>query len=117
MITMQDIDSAIAECQGARDPDARCVTLLAALYTVKDHMTEPAPQEAYSYAAAPAPQEGYSYAAAPAHRETVRYMGQSPFAQAIYGRPANDIWLLMDDLMTAVRTQAPRLYDSIMRQL
>ena len=56
-------------------------------------------------------------AAATAHRETVRYMGQSPFAQAIYGRPANDIWLLMDDLMTAVRTQAPRLYDSIMRQL
>lgn len=106
MITMQDVDAAIAECQGARHLSARSVELLAALYTIKDHMAEPK-----------APQEGYSYAAAPAHRETVRYMGQSPFAQAIYGRPANDIWLLMDDLMTAVRTQAPRLYDSIMRQL
>lgn len=105
MITMQDVDAAIVECQGARHLSARGVELLAALYTIKDHMTEPAAQE------------GYSYAAEPARRETVRYMGQSPFARAIYGRPANDVWALMDDLMSAVRTQAPRLYDSIMRQL
>lgn len=55
--------------------------------------------------------------AEPARVEVVRYMGQSPFARAIYGRPARDVWLLMDDLMSAVRTQAPRLYDSVMRQL
>lgn len=103
MITMQDIDSAIAECQGARKPGARNLTLLAALYTIKDHMAKSEPQEGYSYAAG--------------NRETVRYMGHTPFARAIYGRQANDVWLLMDDLMTAVKTQNPRLYDSIMRQL
>lgn len=101
---MQDIDSAIAECQGARKPGARGLALLAALYTIKDHMAEPA-----------APQEEYSYAAG--RRETVRYMGQTPFARAIYGRPASDVWPLMDDLMSAVKTQNPRLYDAVMRQL
>lgn len=106
MITMQDIDSAIAECQGARDPDARCVTLLAALYTVKDHMTAPAGRR----------EEAFAYSAAPS-RDIIRYMGPSPFARAIYGRPASDVWPLMDDLMSAVKTQNPRLYDAIMRQL
>lgn len=109
MITMQDVDAAIAECQGARHLSARSVELLAALYTIKDHMTQPGPELKA--------QEGYSYQAEPARVEVVRYMGQSPFARAIYGRPARDVWLLMDDLMSAVRTQAPRLYDSVMRQL
>jgi len=106
VITMQDIDSAIAECQGARDPDARCVTLLAALYTVKDHMSAPAERR----------EEAFAFSTAPA-RDIIRYMSTTPFGRAIYGRQANDVWLLMDDLMTAVKTQNPRLYDSIMRQL
>lgn len=105
MITMQDVDAAIAECQGARHLSAKGIELLAALYTIKDHMEEP--QQG----------DGYSYASGSSSREIVRYMGQSPFARAIYGRDARDVWLLMDDLMSAVKTTAPRLYDSVMRQL
>lgn len=106
MITKHDILDAISECQGARNPGAKVIELLAALYIVKDHMDkdEPAVQQQYSFAPAP-------------RQDVVRYMGHTPFARAIYGRQADDIWLLMDDLMTAVKTQNPRLYDSIMRQL
>lgn len=106
MITKHDLLDAISACQGARNPNARTIELLAALYTVSDHMArEEAPNgETYSYAAAPRP-------------DVVRYIGQSAFARAIYGRPAQEAWQLMDDLMTSVKTQNPRLYDSIMRQL
>lgn len=106
MITKHDILDAISACQGARNPGAKVVELLAALYIVRDHMEKDEPEA----------KEEYSFAATP-RQDVVRYMGHTPFARAIYGRQANDVWLLMDDLMTAVKTQNPRLYDSIMRQL
>lgn len=39
------------------------------------------------------------------------------FCRAIDGRPAADIWPVMDELMSTLRIVQPRLYDGVMRKL
>ncbi len=38
MITEHDLQEAIAECQGKRNPDANTCIKLAAFYTIKEHL-------------------------------------------------------------------------------
>lgn len=58
MITEHDLQEAIAECQGERNPNAQTCIKLAAFYTIRDHLY-PEPQQdqieprTYSYTAAP----------------------------------------------------------------
>ena len=54
MITRHDLETAIAECQGKRNPDARTCIMLAAFYTIRREMFEEEKEvEHYSYAPAP----------------------------------------------------------------
>jgi hypothetical protein len=38
VIRIEDLDTAIAECQGRRNPDAKTCIMLAAFYTIKREM-------------------------------------------------------------------------------
>lgn len=106
MITKQDLDSAIAECQGDPNPNAQTCMKLASFYTIQDHLygtkTEPEPVLLPQFSM---------------DSGTVSYEGDSDFAKAVAGRPIDEILPLMDELMGTIAVLQPRLYKSVMRRL
>ena len=102
MITLDDLDSAIAECQGQRNPNANTCIKLAAYYIIKREMLPDMPQ--------------YSYASEPAEKE-IEYDSGTEFSDAIKGMPCEKVLPILDEAMTALRVVNPRLYASIIRKL
>lgn len=108
MITNKDLQEAIAECQGERNPNAQTCIKLAAYYIIRDHIADNgATSPHYSYDAGPSP----SFA------DYIDYDGNSDFAQAIKGKSAMAIWPIMDELMTTLEALNPRLYAGVMRRI
>ena len=103
MITERDLQEAIAECQGERNPNANTCIKLAAFYTIKNELFGKPEQLTYSYAA-------------PAD-SVIDYDSGTEFSELIQGRDPAEIWPIMDELMTAVQAFLPRLYDGTMRRL
>lgn len=108
MITQSDLDAAIAECQGQRNPNAGTCLKLAAYYTIKDKM----------YGAPPGVQS-YSYAAGPTElaENPINYSSGTEFSEAIDGHYAEDIWPIVDEAMTALKVFNPRLYAGVLRKI
>lgn len=110
MITEQDLKAAIAECIGARNPDANTCIKLAAFYTIKDHLFPDAerlePPAAYSYAAPP-DQKPYE----------ISLKSGTKFARVIEGRSPDEIMPLMDEAMSLLSSVYPACYDAIMKKL
>ena len=104
MITENDLRQAIAECQGERNPNANTCIKLAAFYTIQDHMNG-VPDRSASFAAAPEslPCEG------------ITYQSNTDFSRAVYGKNADDVLAIVDDLMDALQELCPRLYRNAMR--
>lgn len=112
MITEKDLQEAIAECQGARNPNASTCIKLAAFYIIQEHLYGK-PTEDQSPAV-----PSYSYAAPPEQVETtIDYYSDTEFSQAIDGRRAGDIWSIMDELMSVLQATNPRLYAGVMRKI
>lgn len=111
MITKKDLDEAIMECQGRRNPDASTCMKLAAFYTIRQHLY-PERQNAEND---PVPnyEKGYSYSAAP----DISYSGDSEFAKAVNGRDPTEIMPIMDELMETIKVINPRLYSGVMRRI
>lgn len=112
MITEKDLVEAIAECQGTRNPNAATCMKLASFYTILDHMKEgreePTPElPAYSYA--PPPMEPIE--------TSIKYNSDTEFSWAISGKDPDDVWPIMDELMSVLQVTQPRLYDGVMRKL
>lgn len=113
MITEHDLQEAIAECQGKRDPDASTCIKLAAFYTIKHELY---PEKTQLPVDTSPPQLSYSYAAPPNHK--VDYDSDTEFGRLIYGRDPAEVWPLVDELISdALRVVNPRLYDSFIRRL
>ena len=111
MIYEKDLDEAIAECQGKRNPDASTCMKLAAFYTIK-HFMYPTVQE--SLPVAPA----YSYAPAPDQKpDEIVIDSDSEFARVIAGRKQEEVWPVMDELMDALKQLYPKLYNAVMDRL
>ena len=107
MITEQDLQEAIAECQGVRNPNANTCIKLAAFLTIQ--------KELYGEKDEKAEIPLYSYDPAPA--EMIGYYGDTEFAKLIEGRRPDDIWPIIDELMTTVQVVQPRLYDAVLRKI
>lgn len=103
MITKKDLDAAIAECQGKRNPDANTCIKLAAFYTIKREMfgEEPA---------------SYSYAPAP-NQNTIEIKSDSEFARAVNGMNVSEFLPIIDELMSTLQIIQPRLYGAVMMKL
>lgn len=113
MITEQDLEQAIAECQGERDPNANtCIRLAAYMILKRELFGKPEQPEERA-------ENAYSFAAGPPEpvEPIVDYISDTAFSQAVDGRKAAEIWPIMDELMTTVQIMLPRLYDSVMRKL
>ena len=103
MITENDLRQAIAECQGERNPNANTCIKLAAYYTIQDHIGMP-------------DNPGNSYAAAESQAgDGITYQSDTAFSRAVYGKNANDVLAIVDDLMDALQALCPRLYRNAMR--
>lgn len=114
MITEQDLQAAIAECKGERDPNANTCIKLAAYLTIYEHLYGE-PDAEKNYPVIPS----YSYDAAPAEtvEKTVNYESDTDFGQAVVGKNADKIWAVMDELMSVLKATVPRLYKATIRQI
>ena len=110
MITEHDLQEAIAECEGQRNPTANTCIKLAAFYTIKQHLF-PDEKPSYSFADSPLPMKSENVS------DLVNYESDSEFAQAIYGLPNDIAWSIMDELMSTLAVINPKLYNSTMRKV
>ena len=111
MITKEDVQAAIAECEGIRRPNANTCLKLAALYTIKEHMqrqnTNTEPQHA-----------GYSYATEKIKpHATVNYNSATEFGRIVTGKDVDDVLTVFDELLTTLQGMIPRLYDGVIGKL
>ena len=111
MITEHDLQEAIAECVGQRNPTANTAIKLAAFYIIKRELYG----EEKEAVQLPSP-VGYSYA--PALEESlVDNPSESEFARIIDGRPQKEVWPLMDEMMDTISMIHPKLYRAVLDQL
>lgn len=117
MITEQDLQAAIAECQGERNPNANTCIKLASFLTIREHMF---PQKGEELRLLPETR-GYSYAPEPdpePEEPVIDYRSDTEFGRLVYGRKARDILPVIDELVSeAVRVTNPRLYYAFLRRL
>lgn len=111
MITEQDLQEAIAECQGQRNPNSSTCIKLAAFLTIQKELFGKPEQRSEV-----PPPPSYSYAVEPAEN-TIDYDSGTDFSRAIEGKDPDTVWGIMDELMTALLTVYPRLYYSVMDEL
>lgn len=116
MITEQDLQEAIAECEGQRNPNASTCMKLAAFYTIREHMFGKAP-EAHEMASGHV--GGYSYGDAPenASEGVLEAHSGTEFADAVDGMRTGDFFGVMDELMSTLQIVQPRLYAGVMRKI
>ena len=105
MITRNDLESAIAECQGKRNPDARTCIMLAAFYTIRREMFGEGKQAEHEY----------SFASAPV--SMIQIDSGTEFAQTINGRDQAEVLPVLDELMDTLNVIQPRLYAAVMNRL
>lgn len=106
MITEKDLQEAIAECLGQKDPNANTCIKLAAYYTI---MNELYPDERTDDQA---PARGYSYASG-----AVNVDPESEFLSAVNGKAWEDVLPVLDELMVSVQVIVPRLYNAVLGKL
>ena len=111
MITETDLQGAIAECVGKRNPDANTCIKLAAYYTIMRELYGKG-ENKNDVQIMPT----YSFSSPPADN-IVQYSGDSEFAKAVNGKPIQAVLSLTDELMTALKVGFPRLYDATMIKL
>lgn len=99
MIKRDDLLEAIAECEGARNPNSHTCMMLSAFYTILDHMDDK-------------PKIDYSFAPAPQEEST--YNSGTEFSDAVQGKDINHLLEIMDELMSTLQVLHPRLYDGVM---
>ncbi len=107
MITEYDLQEAIAECQGQRNPNASTCIKLASYLTIQRELYGKASETpAYSFSS------GDDY-----QSSSVVYDGGSEFAERINGMEQQYVLGVMDELMDLLRVLYPKIYDSVMRKL
>ena len=109
MITLQDLEEAIAECEGQRKPGANTCLKLAAFYTIKNHLypEEKTPLVYQSMGA-------YHDSRQP---ERIELDSNSEFARLVNGRKASEVLPVVDELIEALMAINPRLYKSFIRKI
>ena len=105
MITEQDLQAAIAECEGQRNPNANTCIKLAAFYTIRDHLF---PRDDTDMNVG---KMIYSGSVEP------EYESDTEFCRAVSGWSKAEMMPLLDELITAISVLNPRLYSGFMRKL
>lgn len=107
MITEQDLQEAIAECQGVRNPTMNTCIKLAALYTIQNQLFVKPEQPKAAEAAS------YSYSAG----NEIDYYSDSEFWKKARYKDINDLIPVIDELMNTLSIVNPRLYDAVLQKI
>jgi len=108
VITEQDLQEAIAECEGERNPKSNTCIKLAAFYIIRNQLFgDKSESQPLQYSLAPNPQP----------ESTIYYQGDSDFAQAIAGKDPEKMWAVVDELMSALSVLNPKLYRATIQKL
>lgn len=110
MITEQDLQAAIAECEGTRNPNSNTCIKLAAFYTIRDHLF---PQEQNHFADI----SNMVYSGSNEPDVKPRLDSNTEFAEIANEADLKHLLSVMDELMTTIQVLQPRLYDGVMRKL
>ena len=115
MITEKDLQEAIAECQGQRNPNANtCIKLAAFLTIQKELFGKP---EQFETVEKSEPIKTYSFEAADSKEKIIDYPVNTEFGKLIDGKIAADAWDIMQELMDALKITNPKLYNFVLRKL
>lgn len=116
MITEQDLQEAIAECEGERNPNANTCMKLAAFYTIKEHMhgegSKMPSEDVY-----PSTGSSYSRSAKSPSQGIVEADSDTEFSRIVDGMRMDDFYDVMDELMSTLSIVQPRLYAGVIRKL
>lgn len=108
MITEKDLREAIAECQGARNPNATTCIKLAAYYTILNTLYPEKKEEPVDV--------GYSMM--PSYDEYVpQIRGESEFMNVCSQKDIVDVLGVLDEHMEAIKLLYPKEYDSIIEKI
>lgn len=103
MISRHELEEAIAECNGQRNPNANTCLKLASFYTIMDHLDkESATPVEYS--------GGYSY-------DAPVYESGTEFGRAIRGKGQHEVLEAIDELMETLRVFQPKLYSAFINKI
>lgn len=107
MITRNDLEMAIAECQGERNPNANTCIKLAAFLTIQRELygdDEKIEHPSYSYSPAEVD-------------DLIHIDSDSEFARIVNGQNQKDVLPVMDELMDTLNAIQPRLYNAVLDRL
>ena len=107
MITQKDLQAAIAECNGQRNPNASTCLKLAAYYIINDKL----------FGEQEEAKNGYSFASHENQIGEVTYSSNTEFSDAIAGMDMNELIAIIDELMSVLQLINPRLYNGVMRKI
>ena len=107
MIKLNDLQEAIAECEGQKNPNANTCIKLAAFYTIRNNLYPDTEQ-----AQVPMPMPAYSYS-----NSGAEYTSDTEFGRIVNGKSYNEILQVMDELMSTLEIVNPRLYNGVLRKL
>ena len=103
MITLEELDEAIRDCEGSERHTYDDCIRLAALYTIKKQLyPDNIPEIRQSFRAA---------------EDAIGDYGESEFLQIVSGKNAGGVWEVIDELMTTIEITNPRLYNGVMRKI
>ena len=108
MLDHKEIDIEIARLEYGESSYA-AYAKLADLYIIRNQMDNAAPADSLR-------QPITSSDSAPS-TVSLPKSSDSDFLEAIYGRDPEQLWKIMDDLMSTVQVTAPRAYASVMRKI
>lgn len=115
MITEKDLQEAIVECQGQRNPNAStCIKLAAFLTIQKELFGKP---EQFETVEKSEPIKTYSFEAADSKEKIIDYPVNTEFGNLIDGQIATNVWDVMQELMDALKITNPKLYNFAIRKL
>ena len=101
---LKEIEWAISQLEDQESSEGR-YTLLASLYTCRDHLLGPQP-----------PVAAYAQPTAVDSAPVDQY-GGSDFLRAVAGKDPAAAWSVMDELMETLRVVNSRAYSSVLRKL
>ena len=104
MFTEAELIDAIDQIKNGKHSIQNCEKL-AAIYTVLDHL----------YGAKP--QMDFGYSNDNKIEPEIGLYGKSKFLKLIAGKPAEKVWLLMDELVEAIQVLNPSLYLNFIQKL
>ncbi len=113
MLTLREVENAIAELEDVRNPNASTCAKLANLYIVREHLSGESPdysRVAYSQASAPV-------MSAPAVSAKLEVSGNSDFVKTITGKDSAAVWKVINELMDNLKIVNPNFYESVMGKI